>query len=179
MLQQPDGALVRQRLVVRTLGRHGVVFLDATAHAPLTLPSHASILTGRYPTSHGIRDNSGYALAESVPTLATLLHGAGYHTAAFVSSFVLRRSTGLARGFDVYDDRFEGIGRAHLTTTTLERKAAETAREAASWMKTAPHPFFSCAMNGTSSQRRGCSTAPAAPIKSNGMMRLVHAGMAA
>ena len=124
------------------LGRHGVVFLDATAHAPLTLPSHASILTGRYPTSHGIRDNSGYALAESVPTLATLLHGAGYHTAAFVSSFVLRRSTGLARGFDVYDDRFEGIGRAHLTTTTLERKAAETAREAASWMKTAPHPFF-------------------------------------
>ena len=124
------------------LGRQGVVFLDATAHAPLTLPSHASILTGRYPISHGIRDNSGYALRESVPTLATLLHGAGYHTAAFVSSFVLRRSTGLARGFDVYDDRFEGVGRAHLTTTTLERKAAEVAREATSWMKTAPHPFF-------------------------------------
>src|SRR5438477_10342161 len=93
------------------LAHEGAVFLDATAHAPLTLPSHSSILTGRYPTSHGVRDNSGYALAESVPTLATLLHGAGYHTAAFVSSFVLRRSTGLARGFDVYDDRFEGIGR--------------------------------------------------------------------
>ena len=124
------------------LGRQGVVFLDATAHAPLTLPSHASILTGRYPISHGVRDNSGYTLADSVPTLAGLLHGAGYHTAAFVASYVLRGSTGLARGFDVYDDRFEGIGRAHLTTTTLEKKAAEVAREATGWMKAAPHPFF-------------------------------------
>jgi len=124
------------------LGRAGVVFLDATAHAPLTLPSHASILTGRYPVSHGVHDNSGFALADSTPTLADALHGAGYHTAAFVSSYVLRRATGLARGFDVYDDRFEGIGRTHLTTTTLERKAAETAREAAAWMRNAPHPFF-------------------------------------
>jgi len=124
------------------LGRAGVVFLDATAHAPLTLPSHASILTGRYPISHGVHDNGGFALAESMPTLAASLHAAGYHTAAFVSSYVLRRATGLARGFDVYDDRFEGIGRAHLTTTMLERKAAETAREAAAWMKKAPHPFF-------------------------------------
>src|SRR5207247_3221058 len=83
------------------LGRRGAVFLDATAHAPLTLPSHASILTGRYPLSHGVHDNSGFALADSTPTLATALHGAGYHTAAFVSSYVLRRPTGLARGVDV------------------------------------------------------------------------------
>src|SRR5439155_24737166 len=86
------------------LGRRGAVFLDATAHVPLTLPSHASILTGRYPLSHGVHDNSGFTLPSAMPTLATVLHASGYHTAAFVASFVLRGSTGLARGFDVYDD---------------------------------------------------------------------------
>jgi arylsulfatase A-like enzyme/Flp pilus assembly protein TadD len=122
--------------------RAGAIFLDATAHAPLTLPSHASILTGRYPIAHQVHDNGGFALATSVPTLATVLRGAGYHTAAFVSSFVLRGATGLANGFELYDDRFEGAGRVHLTTTSLERRAAEVARGAARWMKDAPRPFF-------------------------------------
>jgi arylsulfatase A-like enzyme/Tfp pilus assembly protein PilF len=124
------------------LGRNGAVFLDATAHAPLTVPSHASILTGRYPTAHGVHDNAGFVLSDRVPTLATLLHAAGYKTAAFVSSFVLRGSTGFARGFDVYDDRFAGMGRAHLTVSSLERRAPETAREAARWVASAPRPFF-------------------------------------
>src|SRR5262249_22571555 len=108
------------------IGRHGAVFLDATAHAPLTLPSHASILTGRYPTAHGVHDNTGFVLTDRVPTLATMLHAGGYRTAAFVSSFVLRGSTGFARGFDVYDDRFAGMGRAHVTVSSLERRAAES-----------------------------------------------------
>jgi tetratricopeptide (TPR) repeat protein len=77
-----------------------------------------------------------------MPTLATLLHERGYHTAAFVASFILRRSAGLARGFDVYNDRFRGAGRAHLTLSSLERSASEVAREAAGWLKNAPHPFF-------------------------------------
>src|SRR5919197_1920308 len=124
------------------IGRNGVVFLDATAHAPLTLPSHASILTGRYPTAHGVHDNAGFVLSDRVPTLATLLHAAGYKTAAFVSSFVLRRSTGLSRGFDVYDDRFIGVGRTHVTLSSLERPAAESAREAARWISSAPRPYF-------------------------------------
>jgi choline-sulfatase len=127
---------------IDALGRAGTVFLDATAHAPLTLPSHASILTGRYPVAHGVHDNGGFALAESVPTLATVMRGAGYRTAAFVASFVLRGATGLAHGFELYDDRFEGVGRTHLTTTSLERRAAEVAREAARWLKDAPRPFF-------------------------------------
>jgi len=127
---------------IAELGRTGAVFLDATAHAPLTLPSHASILTGRYPLAHGVHDNSAFALDASVPTLATILRGAGYHTAAFVSSFVLRGATGLAHGFDLYDDRLEGAGRMHLTTTSLERRGAEVAREAARWVKDAPRPFF-------------------------------------
>jgi len=104
------------------LGRQGAVFLDATAHAPLTVPSHASILTGRYPTAHGVHDNAGFMLSDRVPTLAGMLHDAGYHTAAFVSSFVLRGSTGLARGFEAYNDRFEGMGRSHVTVSSLERR---------------------------------------------------------
>ncbi|HJZ78199.1 MAG TPA: sulfatase, partial [Vicinamibacterales bacterium] len=137
-----DGGPAGIATAIDALGRAGTVFLDATAHAPLTLPSHASILTGRYPVSHGVHDNSGFSLPESVQTLATVMHGAGYHTAAFVSSFVLRGATGLARGFERYDDRFEGAGRARLTTTSLERRAAEVAREAARWLKDAPRPFF-------------------------------------
>src|SRR5207248_7183121 len=56
---------------IDALARSGALFLDATAHAPLTLPSHASILTGLYPPHHGVHDNSGFALADTVPTLAT------------------------------------------------------------------------------------------------------------
>jgi arylsulfatase A-like enzyme/predicted negative regulator of RcsB-dependent stress response len=124
------------------LARGGATFLDATAHVPLTLPSHTSILTGRYPIAHGVHDNSGFTLGADVPTLATILHGLGYHTAAFVSSFVLRAATGLSRGFDRYDDRFEGAGRAHVTTASLERRAAEVARDVTQWLAAAPHPFF-------------------------------------
>ena len=124
------------------LGRGGAVFLDATAHAPLTLPSHTSILTGRYPAAHGVHDNAGFTLPDTMPTLATVLHGAGFHTAAFVSSYVLRGSTGLARGFDHYDDRFAGVGQAHLLTTSLERTGPEVAREAAKWLAAAPRPYF-------------------------------------
>jgi arylsulfatase A-like enzyme len=124
------------------LARGGAVFLDATAHVPLTLPSHASILTGRYPVAHGVHDNNGFTLGADVPTLATLLHGAGYHTAAFVSSFVLRGATGLSRGFDRYDDRFQGAGRARVTTASLERRAADVARDVTQWLAAAPHPFF-------------------------------------
>jgi len=124
------------------LARSGAAFLDATAHVPLTLPSHTSILTGRYPIAHGVHDNSGITLGADVPTLATILHGAGYHTAAFVSSFVLRGATGLSRGFDRYDDRFEGAGRAHVATASLERRAADVARDVTQWLAAAPHPFF-------------------------------------
>ncbi len=124
------------------VGRNGVVFLDATAHAPLTLPSHASILTGRFPVSHGVHDNAGFTLPATIPTLATVLRAAGYHTAAFISSFVLRRSTGLSRGFDVYNDQFEGSGRSRLTLSSLERRGPAVAHEVTAWLASAPSPRF-------------------------------------
>ena len=74
----------------------------------ITLPAHASIFTGLLPIAHGVRNNGNFYLADRFPTLATILKAQGYRTAAFVSSFILDRRYGLARGFDSYDDRMEG-----------------------------------------------------------------------
>src|SRR5215468_10447441 len=71
------------------LAARGVRFTHAYAHAPMTLPAHTSILTGLIPPSHGVRNNGSTALARTTPTLATLLHDAGYRTGAFVGAFVL------------------------------------------------------------------------------------------
>ena len=80
----------------------------AYSPAPITLPAHASIFTGLYPFDHGVRNNGNFYLADRFETLATRLKARGYRTAAFVSSFILDRRYGLARGFDTYDDRMEG-----------------------------------------------------------------------
>src|SRR5437016_5486408 len=88
------------------LAAAGRVFSEAHAHDVVTLPSHTNILTGLYPFQHGVRDNSGFRLAPSVPTLGTWLRRAGYATGAFVGAFPLDARFGLAGGFDRYDDAF-------------------------------------------------------------------------
>ncbi|HTT26012.1 MAG TPA: sulfatase-like hydrolase/transferase, partial [Thermoplasmata archaeon] len=60
------------------LAASGVRFDDAHAHNVVTLPSHANILSGRYPFDHGVRDNQGFRFPKTVDTLATLLHARGY-----------------------------------------------------------------------------------------------------
>jgi arylsulfatase A-like enzyme/thioredoxin-like negative regulator of GroEL len=85
------------------LAARGQRFRAAYATVPETLPSHASLLTGLYPAGHGVHENAR-TLPASHPVLAEQLQKSGYHTAAFVSSFVLARRFGLARGFDSYDD---------------------------------------------------------------------------
>jgi choline-sulfatase len=92
-------------------------FRQAYAAVPETLPSHVTMLTGLYPAGHGIHEN-GRSLGGSQPVLAERLRAAGYRTAAFVSSYILARRFGLARGFDVYDDR--------LPPGRSERTARET-----------------------------------------------------
>jgi arylsulfatase A-like enzyme len=71
------------------LAGEGIVFENAVAQAPLTLPSHASLLTGTYPFVHGVRDNGGFYLEEHFLTLAEMLKDNGYTTAAFVGAFVV------------------------------------------------------------------------------------------
>src|SRR5438552_199814 len=115
------------------LARDGVLFERAIAAAPITLPAHASLLTGLYPFAHGVRNNGTFSLRSEVPTLTQVLHERGYLTAAFISAFVLDRRYGLANGFDEYDDRLEnrpGQGE-------LERRGDHTARAAAEWLKRA------------------------------------------
>ncbi len=90
--------------VLDRLAKKGVLFERAYAPVPLTLPSHASMLTGLYPPEHGLRNNGKAALSPGLPTLATELQASGYETGAFVAAFVLDHKFGLQRGFDTYDD---------------------------------------------------------------------------
>jgi arylsulfatase A-like enzyme/Flp pilus assembly protein TadD len=115
-----------------SLAARGTVFTNAHAHNVVTLPSHTNILTGLYPYQHGIRDNAGFALGRGHPTIAAMLHGAGYATAAFVSAFPLDSRFGLNAGFDVYDDKYRE-GSNPLDFVVQERPAEETLRAAHAW----------------------------------------------
>jgi len=125
------------------LAQGGVNFTRARTSVPLTLPAHASIMTGNYPPLHGVRDNGGYRLAEEQLTLAEILHGQGYETAAFIGAFVLDRRFGLAQGFNVYDEgRWGNAG-------GLENLAAERSGDAVrdaftNWLESRAggQPFF-------------------------------------
>src|SRR5262249_39652310 len=87
------------------LRKDSILFQNAYAHVPLTLPSHISMLTGELPAETGVRDNIGYPFdATRHETIAALLHKQGYSTGAAVSAYVLRGSSGIRRGFDFYDD---------------------------------------------------------------------------
>ena len=117
------------------LAREGAWATHATVHVPLTRPSHTSIFTGRYPAEHGIRDNVAPALRADVPLLAEQFKNAGFDTAAFVSSVVVARESGLARGFDLYSDRFE-IGEDDARfLNTIQKRGDIVVGEAAGWIK--------------------------------------------
>jgi arylsulfatase A-like enzyme/Flp pilus assembly protein TadD len=124
------------------LAKAGVRFETAHAQNVVTLPSHVNILAGRYPLDHGVRDNSGFRLPPTVPTLATILKQQGYRTAAFVSAFPLDSRFGLDRGFDVYDDQLGDPEKVPSFRMT-ERAGALTVAAARRFMAEAPgRPFF-------------------------------------
>ncbi len=132
------------------LARGGVLFQTVVASVPLTLPSHCSILTGTYPPLHGVRDNLGYKLGDSPPTLAALLKRNGYITAAFVGADVLGAGRGLNRGFDTYSSPFRRkMGRDNplvFNLQDLQRRAEEVVSDVLGWMSARPpspsKPFF-------------------------------------
>jgi choline-sulfatase len=86
------------------LASRSVVFEHASAAAPITLPSHASLFTGRYPTSTGVRNNGTFVLPASETTLAEVLKASGWRTGAVIAAFPLNSRYGLAQGFDTYDE---------------------------------------------------------------------------
>ena len=85
------------------LARDGVVFDDVMSTCSWTLPSHASMLTGLYPSHHGLQDD-GAKLAPRIRTLADALAGRGYHNVAVVSHVYVSSTFGLDRGFHTFDD---------------------------------------------------------------------------
>ncbi|MFN7979613.1 MAG: sulfatase-like hydrolase/transferase [Vicinamibacterales bacterium] len=116
------------------LAREGARALDATTHVPITRPSHTSLFTARYPSEHGVRDNIARPLAADVPTLAELLHGQGFATAAFVSSVVLAKQSGLHRGFDSYDDHFDVDTRDVTFVDAVQRRGDATIGAVERWL---------------------------------------------
>jgi len=120
-----------QASFVDEVARSGVAFEHAYAAAPITLPSHATLMTGRYPPGHGSRDN-GMHVAKAVPTMATELKAQGFRTAAFVAAFPLDHQFGLDRGFDVYSDR---LPRGPDGKPSNERPASQVVDEAIGWLR--------------------------------------------
>ena len=117
------------------LARDGAMALSASAHVPLTRPSHATLLTGRLPSETGIRDNFASAILPQVPLLAEVLKGRGFATGAFVSSVVLDSAAGFDRGFDVYADDFEAGGDEVRFLNTVQRRGDVTTAQALGWLE--------------------------------------------
>jgi choline-sulfatase len=124
-------AAARTRTLDR-LARDGVRFDRAFATAPITLTSHASLMTGRYPPGHGARHN-GMRLDLKTPTLAERFSAAGYKTAAFVAAFPLDRRFGLIKGFQTYGDVMPRDAGGHVAN---ERAGRQVVDEALAWLAT-------------------------------------------
>ena len=121
------------------LAKQGIRFTQAFTPSPITNSSHASIMTGLLPSSHGVSD-FGVPLTAIYPTLAELLAKGGYRTAAFIGAVILdskNLAPGLDRGFEFYDNFPE------LTTTKsrwgrIERRGMEVEQRAESWLNAHP-----------------------------------------
>jgi len=127
---------------IDALRADAVLFDRAYTHVPLTLPAHASLMTGLLPAAHGVRDNGGYTLAaDAGTTLAEWLGEAGYATGGAISAFVLRRETGIARGFEHWDDDLGGSAR--MLMGDIQRSGSDTLRAALDWVDTVgERPFL-------------------------------------
>jgi arylsulfatase A-like enzyme len=129
-------------LVLDALAQEGVLFESAYATVPLTLPSHASILTGLYPPENGMHVNGVGRLDPQLPNLAETLRSQGYNTSAFIASVVLHSRYGLDHGFQIYDDDLAG-GEFHGHESHLMRKANAVVDSALTWLNLHHEdPFF-------------------------------------
>ena len=119
---------------IDALARAGVLFSQAASTAPLTLPSHSSIMTGLYPTNHGVRLNGTNALSQQHTTLAEAFSDNGYETGAFVGAFVLDGRWGLNQGFRTYDDQFDMTKVKQIDLAGVQRPANQVVDAAVRWL---------------------------------------------
>ena len=117
----------RETPTIDALAQDGFLFPAAVSPVPLTLPSHASMLSGRWPVHHGVRDN-GQSVPQEINLLQERMQQAGYRTGAFVSGFPLQAMFGLDRGFDHYDDEMNDGEQGWV-----ERRAQDTVQAAMTW----------------------------------------------
>jgi len=125
------------------LAGRGVLFEQCASSSPLTLPSHSTIMTGMYPTYHGVRLNGNTALSEEQTTIAEMLAGRGYQCGAFIGAFVLDGRWGLKQGFQHYDDSFDLKKYKHLDLGGVQRPGNEITDAALAWLEgRKDKPFF-------------------------------------
>ena len=126
------------------LASEGVRFANAYTVAPITLPAHATILTGLLPIQHGLHDNGAGPLDEKVVTLAEVLKGVGYRTGAVIGAYVLHSKYGLKQGFDFYDEEFPAQSEHPAKDTeSAERDAKSVSNAALAWLNGAGNaPYF-------------------------------------
>ncbi len=122
------------------LAAKSLVFRRAFAHNPVTLPSHANILTGATPLFHGISDNTGFKLDKRFLTIPRYLRGFGCRTAAFIGAFPLDSRFGLDQGFDLYDDYYGT--RNEREFFFVERPAEKVIAPAMAWIGAQPGKWF-------------------------------------
>lgn len=122
------------------LAARGTRFARCDSAAPITLPSHSTILTGLYPPRHGARDNGTFVLGEQFETLTERLKASGYKTAAVISAVVLARRYGTAQGFDIYDDDLGPSDESGILAR--ERGADKTTARALELVGGLKSPFF-------------------------------------
>lgn len=116
------------------LAARGAVFTNAFTPAPLTLPAHTSLFSGRWPFRHGVRVNGTDRVDDAVPLLAAEFRRAGFATGAVIGSLVLRSEVGLARGFDLYDESFARNAGKPAGEWTAERPGEEVVDRAIAWL---------------------------------------------
>jgi tetratricopeptide (TPR) repeat protein len=118
---------------IDALAADGILFERAYSHVPQTLPAHAALLTGRLPFETGVRDVAGFRLPDSARTIAELLSDRGYETGGIVSSFLLRKDTGISRGFTFFDGELPRSDTAPRAAT-LMRDGGESEAIAEHWL---------------------------------------------
>ena len=135
----PYGYLDASMPALERLAREGALFQRAYTVVPLTLPAHTSLFTGLSPVAHGVHDNADPPLDAQFDTLAEVLRGGGYQTAAFVASAVLDPDRGLAQGFD----RYGNTGLNEFGRTRSQRRGDEVMSDAIAWLDRADQrPFL-------------------------------------
>jgi arylsulfatase A-like enzyme/Tfp pilus assembly protein PilF len=118
---------------IDALAADGSVFERAYSHAPQTLPAHAAMLSGQLPFENGVRDNVGFALRPGERLLPQMLRERGFTTGGVVSSYVLRKETGINQGFDFFDDKMP-TSSPELSIGQVQRDGGDSEQIAEHWL---------------------------------------------